>query len=68
MFTLPSAFRGTPAVGYFTHCADKEVDIKSVIRMTRKRNGISIAEAYTGREILKNTNTRHTVPNLRASD
>ena len=29
MLTLPSAFRGTPAVGYFTHCAAKGTDTRS---------------------------------------
>src|SRR5690348_9336709 len=35
MSTLPPAFRGTPAVGTFTHCAAKGVDVKAVVRMTR---------------------------------
>jgi hypothetical protein len=35
MSTLPSAFRGTPAVGYFTHCAFKCVDANAVPKMTK---------------------------------
>jgi hypothetical protein len=34
MFTLPSAFRGTPGVGYFTHWAAKLMDAQGVHRMT----------------------------------
>ena len=34
MFTLPSDFRGTPAVGYFTHCAGRSVVVRSVARKT----------------------------------
>jgi hypothetical protein len=34
MFTLPSAFRGTPAVGYPIHWAAKEVETSSAPSMT----------------------------------
>src|SRR6185295_19197034 len=49
MFTLPSAFRGTPALGYLIHWAAREVDTRSVPRMTnaarrRRINGSGIAE------------------------
>src|SRR4051812_48836384 len=53
MFTLPSAFRGTAAVGYLIHWAVREVDTRSVPRMTNAadRIGSVIAEAYTNLEI-----------------
>ena len=35
MFTLPSAVCGTPAVGYFNHCADKCVDETCAISVTK---------------------------------
>src|SRR5579864_1587808 len=34
MFTVPSAFRGTPAVGYLNHWAARGFDAKAVPRMT----------------------------------
>ena len=55
MSTLPSAFRGTPAVGYFNHCAARRVDASGAIIMVRaavasalcrKRNRYGISDKH----------------------
>src|SRR5215468_10335219 len=35
IFTLPSAFRGTPTVGYFNHCENKCIDARCPVSITR---------------------------------